>query len=448
MNDRLLQAIETYDIDAVELLLEQGADPAGDYYLDIYEALIDCADRDIVDLVIDHVNTPNEYGLSPLHIATISGDAERVETLIKLGANPLTQDNNGKLASDYLTKGSKNKASIKDILLEAELKEDLLEAIHDSAVDEVKDLLNRYQGIDYPADIFGRTLLTAAINARHFNLEIFQYLLDQGALVTTTLLDQIEELDQATHHKVMAQIKFHINDKNKHGLTPLHRAVICDSTDSVSAYIELGADSTLKDGNGNTPFHYARGNVAQVFTSNHRSEADDLLDELSLDSSDELRSTPTSSPNNSTDEDYHQLLKDISDDIKRRESGTVEELQQALIDGSEKALKAAESLAKAPVQNDNTKIVITALVGVAFSLLGAALLFSPLAPFAAAALVTHGLLTASAAVTAVSAAAYTSMAVGCVLEIAAASRFFSQPNDNQSAEPIESKDNAAQLQNV
>jgi ankyrin repeat protein len=436
MNLKLIDAINADDIDAVIELLNQGADPAFGKNAPVYQALKNCTDRDIVNLIIDHVNTPNEYGLCPIHIAAISADYHQVANLLALGAEPSIKDNNGKQASDYLDKKVKIQRRIKEKLLEAVHKEDLFDAIHDGDLEEVKSLIANFPGMNDPADIFGRTLLTTALNTEHFSIAMFQYLLEQGALINSKVLEQVQDFDVATQHELNALIHNNINLKNAHGLTPLHRAIIRDIEDSVFAYIDLGADTKAEDNNGNTPFYYARGAVAEIYGIDHSQEVDELLDELSSNNSDET-STEEKIKSHTNREEIHancdQLLMEIHADIEKSKEGSVKDQQAALIAGSEKVLQAADKIANDSEQSSNGGVIIAALVGIGMCLLGAALLLSPLGPFAAATLVTHSSLTASAAVTTATVAAYTSVAVGSVMEIAAACLFFSQSNNNEAS---------------
>lgn len=436
MNLKLVDAINDGDIDEVTQLLDQGADPAFGKNAPICQALKDCTNPDIINLIIGHVNAPNEHGLCPIHSAAISHDYNQVANLLELGAEPCAKDNNGKQASDYLDKKVKKQRRIKEKLLEAEHKEDLFDAIHDGDLEKVKSLIKDFAGMNDPADIFGRTLLTTALNTEHISTAMFQYLLEQGALISSKVLEQIQDFDEDTQHELNALIENNLHQKNKHGLTPLHRAVIRDNEDSVFVYIDLGADTKAEDNNGNTPFFYARGAVAEIYGIDHSQEVNELLDELSSSNSDES-STEEKIKSHASSEEIHancdQLLIEIHADIEKSKEGSVEDQQAALIAGSKKVLQAADKIEKDHNQSSNAAVIITALVGIGMCLLGAALLLSPLGPFAAATLVAHSSLTASAAVTTTTVAAYTSVAVGAVIEIAAASRFFSQSNKNEAS---------------
>ena len=138
-------------------------------------------------------------------------------------------------------------------------------AISDSSLVRYSDvlplLLSRFtlKNVVFESDNDLNTPLHIA--AKHGHLDIVIFLLEHDVFINTTNVYLETPLHLAAQGSVeIVQLLLKTKAKftaDRCGLTPLHRAVQCGSTESVKLLLEHGADTMAKDVWGNTALHFA-----------------------------------------------------------------------------------------------------------------------------------------------------------------------------------------------
>lgn len=162
------------------------------------------------------VNSKNEDGLTPLHVAAVRGREAIVKLLIEQDADVTTKNKDGQTLLHHVAR--EGHVNIVELLLDSGA--DL------SAKDNAK-----------------RTPLNYALRWR--KRDVVELLVTRGA---------------------------DVNTKDGTGITPLHYASSWEDSDIVKLLISKGADVNAKRANGETPLHYAaragRLNVAELLVVN------------------------------------------------------------------------------------------------------------------------------------------------------------------------------------
>ena len=128
--------------------------------------------------------------------------------------------------------------------------------------------------LDWNADVDIKTnhglspLFVATSNAR---IDIVKLLLQRGAnvdiednsgstpLYAAIFHDYVEELDVLLRHRAA------LDHTNNNGWTPLYHAAVHGRAEIVELLLYLGADDTIADGEGRTPFDVSTDDVRKVF---------------------------------------------------------------------------------------------------------------------------------------------------------------------------------------
>ena len=201
------------------------------------------------------VNVSDLWKFTPLHEAAAKGKYEIVKLLLKHGADPSKKNRDGHTPLDLVKEGDQ------DVV-------DLLRG--DSALLDAakKGNLSRVQKLITPDNIncrdsAGRNSTPLHLAAGYNNLEVAEYLLEQGADVNAQDKGGLIPLHNASsygHLDIAALlIKYHtiVNATDKWGFTPLHEATQKGRTQLCALLLAHGADAGLKNQEGQTPLDLA-----------------------------------------------------------------------------------------------------------------------------------------------------------------------------------------------
>ncbi|GJQ88623.1 hypothetical protein Trydic_g9064 [Trypoxylus dichotomus] len=239
-------AVESQQMEFIELLLQHGANPNsnnGRFY-SILESAIQSRNEDIVRMLLKHnadVNTIYR-DKTPLLYAIIVSTRAIVELLLRNGADVNYADGYGMTSLMYVTRYRRSK--------------DILQL-----------LLNFNADVNVENED-GETPLGMAIEEK--SLEIIEILLQNGAHVNhvdssgwTLLIHAVQREDNYAV-QVLLNLNADVNIKGEDGVTPLCTAVKTRNADIVQILLEKGADVNCFDGCGISPL------IAAVETGNTR----------------------------------------------------------------------------------------------------------------------------------------------------------------------------------
>jgi tankyrase len=213
---------------------------------------------EVTELLVKHgasVNVSDLWKFTPLHEAAAKGKYEIVKLLLKHGADASKKNRDGHTPMDLVKEGDQ------DVV-------DLLRG--DSAILDAakKGNLSRVQKLVSPENIncrdtAGRNSTPLHLAAGYNNLEVAEYLLEQGADVNAQDKGGLIPLHNASsygHLDIAALlIKYNtiVNATDKWGFTPLHEATQKGRTQLCALLLAHGADPTLKNQEGQTPLDLA-----------------------------------------------------------------------------------------------------------------------------------------------------------------------------------------------
>lgn len=237
----LASALELKSKPVALALLEGGADPnlegrRGSMLLTALEYL---PEPEVIDALcargaaLDAVGGPKR--LAALHVAVLRPKLDAAAQLLDHGAQIDIADGNQAFTPLHLT----------------------IDAGSATALKAARWLLER--GADVNAvDDSGRNALTLALS-RHSDAALHQALLDRGAKVASDALHHAADVSQnnaAAIAFVLAQ-GVDIDARDERGETALHKAVTCHSVGNVKALLAKGADTSLRNDDGQTPHDLA-----------------------------------------------------------------------------------------------------------------------------------------------------------------------------------------------
>ncbi|GHM58178.1 MAG: hypothetical protein sL5_06130 [Candidatus Mesenet longicola] len=179
------------------------------------------------------------------------GNHDKVEDLIKNGANLEAKNRDGKTPEDLATQ--KGDIGIMKIIKQAKLDRELFTAVQDGNLNKVKDLIKNGANLE-ARDKDGKTPLDLATPRECINIqEIFKQIqLDRELLIAVESgnLNEVENLVVNKNTDVNTNV-------DEYGWTPLHFAASGSKFDIVKFLFDKNANIKAKDAYGNTPLHIA-----------------------------------------------------------------------------------------------------------------------------------------------------------------------------------------------
>ena len=240
----------------VQLLLQHGADVHAKDKGGLVPLHNACSygHYEVTELLVKHgatVNVSDLWKFTPLHEAAAKGKYEIVKLLLKHGADPSKKNRDGHTPLDLVKEGDQD---VVDLLRGDSA---LLDAAKKGNLSRVQKLLTP-ENINC-RDSAGRNSTPLHLAAGYNNLEVAEYLLEQGADVNAQDKGGLIPLHNASsygHLDIAALlIKYQtiVNATDKWGFTPLHEAAQKGRTQLCALLLAHGADPTLKNQEGQTP---------------------------------------------------------------------------------------------------------------------------------------------------------------------------------------------------
>ncbi|XP_063436169.1 serine/threonine-protein phosphatase 6 regulatory ankyrin repeat subunit B-like [Mytilus trossulus] len=234
LTEKLHRAVHDAHVDEIKNLLERGASVNGKFKGETaLHVAATHGNVEVADLLIRNradINAIKYNEQTPLHTAANTGNVQMTELLIRNGADLNTTDLHRNTPL-YIAVMNKN-AGVTDLLIRNKANLNgtgdniLYRAAELGNVKEINILLASGASVDYTTNEFGgQTALYAAKSST-----IAEILIQKGALV---------------------------NFSNSLGNTPLHDAVINESTSTVEELIRLGANCSPPNNQGDSPLHQA-----------------------------------------------------------------------------------------------------------------------------------------------------------------------------------------------
>ncbi|MCP9262962.1 Poly [ADP-ribose] polymerase [Dirofilaria immitis] len=242
-------------IEVLKYLLEKGANvEAKDtgWLVPLHNA---CAYGHLVvaELLIKHganLNAADKWGYTPLHETALKGKFDVCKLLLLSGADPKHKGRDGKIPLDVVKEGADD---VYDLLRGDEA---VLEAAKEGDVEKIRKII-------IPAtincrDIRGRFSTPLHLAAGYNNLEVAQFLLENGAEVNLKDKGGLIPLHNASSFghleiaSLLIEFGAEVNHPDKWGYTPLHEAAQKGRTQICSLLLSNGADATLKNNEGLT----------------------------------------------------------------------------------------------------------------------------------------------------------------------------------------------------
>ena len=265
LNVTLLKFIKAGDLDAVNQLIELGANP--DYndadgdtplLLAVFKNHIE-----IVKVLLEkgvRVNISDPTGTTLLHFAAGNGYTEIAKLLLIAGADIGLKNNQGQTAFDFANKYKK--PEIVQLILEQNNKDnELLDAIEAGNLNLVKQLLaaganpNSYDDNKNPHAVFAVCKGYAEILAELINHGTsIGYVTDTGL----TFLHYAAGNGYTEIAELLLKAGININAQNKKGNTPLHLAALKGHKEVVELLLRAGANFNIKNADGKTAIQIAQ----------------------------------------------------------------------------------------------------------------------------------------------------------------------------------------------
>ena len=222
----LMIAAVTDKLQAVKYLLKQGADPSlqDNRGWNVLHSVSQGGNPEVIDLMLSHVpsiDSRTKKGYTPLMIAAVTDKLQAVKYLLKQGADPSLQDNNGWNVLHFASQGGNPEV--------------------------IELMLSHMLSIDSRTKEGCTPLMIAAGNDK---LQAVKYLLKQGAdlsLQGTTGWNVLHHASRSGNVAIMEEILSHENDiecRNNSGETPLMLAQICGNSEVVAYLLGKGAKAS------------------------------------------------------------------------------------------------------------------------------------------------------------------------------------------------------------
>ncbi|XP_067908702.1 poly [ADP-ribose] polymerase tankyrase-2 isoform X4 [Heterodontus francisci] len=244
-------------VSVVEYLLQNGADVHAKDKGGLVPLHNACSygHYEVAELLVKHgavVNVADLWRFTPLHEAAAKGKYEICKLLLLHGADPTKKNRDGNTALDLIKDGD---TDIQDLLSGDAA---LLDAAKKGCVARVKKLCTT-DNVNC-RDTQGRHSTPLHLAAGYNNLEVAEYLLQHGADVNAEDKGGLIPLHNAAsygHVDVAAMlIKYNacVNATDKWAFTALHEAAQKGRTQLCALLLVHGADPTMKNQEGQTPF--------------------------------------------------------------------------------------------------------------------------------------------------------------------------------------------------
>ncbi|XP_045158377.2 serine/threonine-protein phosphatase 6 regulatory ankyrin repeat subunit B-like isoform X1 [Mercenaria mercenaria] len=182
-----------------------------------------------------HVNSYNEVGQMPLHIAAQQGQYEAAKLLLKLDADVNTPDRSSGRTALHLACANSHKSTV--------------------------ELLLKMGAVVYEQDKNGVYPVHLAAGGGHCG--VIQFLVATGALVrcqdknNTDPMHLAAQQDKSDTIGTLHGFGGNLDATNKDGETPLHIAAVSGSAAAIRKLYQLGANLDSRDKFGDTPLHHA-----------------------------------------------------------------------------------------------------------------------------------------------------------------------------------------------
>lgn len=247
-------------VSVVEYLLQYGADVHAKDKGGLVPLHNACSygHYEVADLLVRHgasVNVSDLWKFTPLHEATAKGKHDIVKLLLKHGADPNKKNRDGHTPLDLVREGDQDVAD----LLRGDAA--LLDAAKKGNLARVMKLLTP-ENINC-RDSHGRNSTPLHLAAGYNNYEVAELLLENGADVNAQDKGGLIPLHNASsygHLDIAALlIKYNtvVNATDRWGFAPLHEAAQKGRTQLCALLLAHGADSTMRNHEGQTPLDIA-----------------------------------------------------------------------------------------------------------------------------------------------------------------------------------------------
>jgi len=213
---------------------------------------------EVTELLVKHgatVNVSDLWKFTPLHEAAAKGKYEIVKLLLKHGADAAKKNRDGHTPLDLVKEGDQD---VVDLLRGDSA---LLDAAKKGNLGRIQKLISQ-DNINC-RDSAGRNSTPLHLAAGYNNLEVAEYLLEQGADVNAQDKGGLIPLHNASSYghldiaALLIRYSTIVNATDKWGFTPLHEATQKGRTQLCSLLLAHGADPNLKNQEGQTPLDLA-----------------------------------------------------------------------------------------------------------------------------------------------------------------------------------------------
>jgi len=244
-------------VGVVEFLLQSGADVHAKDKGGLVPLHNACSygHYEVTELLVKHgatVNVSDLWKFTPLHEAAAKGKYEIVKLLLKHGADATKKNRDGHTPLDLVKEGDQD---VVDLLRGDSA---LLDAAKKGNLSRVQKLLNP-ENLNC-RDNAGRNSTPLHLAAGYNNLEVAEYLLEQGADVNAQDKGGLIPLHNASSYghldiaALLIRYNTIVNATDKWGFTPLHEASQKGRTQLCALLLAHGADPTLKNQEVQTPY--------------------------------------------------------------------------------------------------------------------------------------------------------------------------------------------------
>ena len=191
----------------------------------------------------------SESGYTPLHMATINGNADAIAALLEAGADPNARSEDGETPL--------HRAAVHGQV-------DVIAALVEAGADpNARDRLSNSTPL-HRAALFGQVDVIAALVEAGADPNAWDRLFNSTPLHKAAFNDQADAID------ALVEAGADPNARDRLSNTPLHDAAEQGQADAIAALLEGGADPKARDENGKTPFDLIPSDSPLIGTSAYR----------------------------------------------------------------------------------------------------------------------------------------------------------------------------------